>query len=151
MVAVVLVLLGGVAYGTLHLIHRQHAKAASQAAADVRRGVTLLVRAEGGEPHACRTVTPLLAGNGARQACLGILGADPGAQLEDVRLDKARLQGNAGTVRLHATLVDRHGSRTLDQVYDVVEQSSQWRLRWDGKPVDLNGRLAGDGRRAQQV
>jgi hypothetical protein len=134
-VAGLLVLLGGTAYGTVHLLRGRHGRAEAQAAADVRRGVTLLVRAESGEPGACRSVSALLAGSGRRQECLGIVGKDPGAHLEDVRLDPARLEGETGTVRLHATLVDGRSSRTLDQVYAVVDQSRQWRLQWDGKPM----------------
>jgi hypothetical protein len=131
----VVLLVAGAAYGTVHLLRGQHAQAEAQAAADVRHGVTLLVRAESGERGACRSVDALLAGSGGRHECLDIVGEDPGAHLEDVRLDPARLGDGNGTVRLHATLVDGRGSRTLDQVYDVVEQSQQWRLRWDGKPV----------------
>jgi hypothetical protein len=134
-VAGLLVLLGGAAYGTVHLVRGRHDRAEAQAADDVRRGVTLLVRAESGEPRACHAAAGVLAGSGRRQECLALVGEGPGAHLEDVRLDRARLGGETGTVRLRATLVDDHRSRTLDEVFDVVDQSRQWRLRWDGKPV----------------
>lgn len=134
-VAGLLVLLGGTAYGTVHFFRGRHAHAEAQAGADVRRAMTLLVRAEGGQPGACRSVAAVLAGSGLRQECLGIVDEDPGARLEDVRVDPARLGGQTGTVRLHATLVDDRRSRTLDVVCHVVDQSQQWRLQWDGKPV----------------
>jgi hypothetical protein len=134
-VAGLVALLGGAVYGTVHLLHGRHAHAETQAADDVRRGVTLLVRAESGQRGACRSAAAVLTGSDRRQECLAIVGQDPGAHLENVHVDPARLGSQTGTVRLRATLVDDHRSRSIDQVYDVVEQSQQWRLRWDGKPV----------------
>jgi hypothetical protein len=131
----VVALLGGAVYGTVHLIHGRKAHAEAQASADVRRAVTVLVRAESGQPYACRTAAALLARSNPRQECLAVLGEDPGARLQDVRLDPARLGSHTGSVRLHATVVDNHGSRPLDQTFDVVDVSGQWRLRWDGKPL----------------
>jgi hypothetical protein len=131
----VLVVLGGSTYGILHFFQDRHANSESQAASDARSAVTLLVRAESGQNGACRKAAAHLTGSGRRQECLGIVGEDPGAHLENVKLGAAHLGSKTGTVRLTATVVDDHGSRDLDRVLDLDLQGKLWLMRWDGKPV----------------
>jgi hypothetical protein len=131
----VLVLLGGAAYGVLHFVRGQHADTEKQAAADARSAVTLLVRAESGQPGACHKVVAYLSTGGGRHACVSIVGEDPGARLENVRLGTAHLGATTGTVRLTATIVDDRQTHALDRVFDLVQQGAHWRMLWDGKPI----------------
>lgn len=131
---VALVVLGGSTYGVVHWITGREHHAREQAASDARRAITLLVRAESGEAHACQRARPLLSGTDVRKSCTALVGHDPGVQLSNVRTSTPKLDSTAGTVRLRATVTDRHGPRTLDTVLHLTEVSSGWQLQWNGAP-----------------
>jgi len=132
-VAVVAVLAGST-YGVVHWITGREHHTEAQAASDARRAITLLVRAESGEPHACERARPLLSGTELRKSCTALVGHDRGVQLSDVRTSTPKLDSTAGTVRLRATVTDSRGSRTLDEVLHLTEVSSGWQLQWNGAP-----------------
>ncbi|HET6168513.1 MAG TPA: hypothetical protein VFE07_16905, partial [Marmoricola sp.] len=133
-IAAVVAVLGGTTYGVLHFVSGRHHNAEASAATDARDAMTLLVRAEGGDSHACGRVGAFIAGGTARHDCLAIVDHDRGATLADVRTAPAKLVGTAGTVRVTATVTDRRGTRHLDEVVDLAELGKLWRVRWDGEP-----------------
>lgn len=131
----VLVVVGGSTYGVVHLISGREHHTRALAASDARRALTLLVRAEAGEAHACTRIQPLLARTAPPQGCAALVGHDPGVRLSDVRTATPELDSGAGTVRLTATVTDSHGTRALDEVLHVARARSTWRLQWDGTPL----------------
>lgn len=133
-VLAVVALLGGATYGTVHMIKSRAAGAADQAARNARLGLTGLVRAEGGQVKECRRSAPYLAGSrrAETQACLAVVGSDPGAHLEDVHLGAPQLASQTGTVRMTATFVDDTGSHAFDRTVHLVDQGGQWLVSWDG-------------------
>ena len=139
LLVVVLVLggLGAVSYGAIHMVQSKDAASAAHAASDARRGLELLVRAEGGDARACKTTTAYVAGTrkGVRQECVATVDHDPGARLEHVTTTKAHLGNQTGSVHLTATVVDDHGSRSYDRTLQLVDQSGQWMLNWNGRPA----------------
>ena len=127
-------LIGGTTYGVMHYISTRHQHTEAHAAADARQAMTFLVRAESGDAHACRRAAPLLSGFKERQSCLAIVGRDPGAKLQDVHTDTAKVNGTAGSVRLRATVADDQGTHAIDDVLKLTEVGSDWHLVWDGTP-----------------
>jgi hypothetical protein len=130
----VLAVVGGSAYGVVHWISGREHHTQAQAASDARRAITLLVRAESGEAHACHRARPLLSGTEVQKSCTALVGHDPGVRLSDVRTTTRELDSTAGTVRLTATVTDSHGTRPLDEVLHVTEAGSSGQLQWDGSP-----------------
>lgn len=135
-IAGAVVVIGSLVWGYVAYVHHGNAQTAAQASADVRKGATLLVAAEGGQSDACRRSTALLAGpaTGVLAQCQAIVDHDPGARVTSIRVDRVNLQGSTGTVRVRATVDDRAGAHTLDRVVDVVHVARKWRMSWDGRP-----------------
>lgn len=133
-IVAVVAVLGGSTYGLLHYVSGRHHNAEAKATADARGAVTLLVRAEGGDGHACARVGAFIAGGAARHDCMGIVGHDRGATLADVHAAPAKLTGTTGTVRVTATVTDPRGTHSFDEVVQLAELGKLWRVRWDGTP-----------------
>jgi hypothetical protein len=132
-----LLLLGGAAYGTLRIYHHAHASTTDQASSEVRRGITLLVSAEGGHPDACRRLGPVVAPPAAKTLaeCRAIVGDDRGARLDAVSVGRPRLTGGSGTAHVRATVTDPSGEHTVDEDVRLVEVGRHWRMAWDGQPA----------------
>ena len=134
-VAATLLVVGGIVWGGLAFIHHERTQSRDAVIADVEHGTTLLVDAEAGRSSACRRSTGVLAGPAqdvARQ-CRAIVGADPGATVSSIRVDRLDLEGRTGTARLRATIHDDSGSHTVDRQVDLVHQGRAWRMSWDGR------------------
>jgi hypothetical protein len=135
--AVCLVVLGGIAYGGLRLYDHAHASTVDQASNDVRRGLTLLVSAEGGHTDACRELGPVVAPPASRtQAeCRAIAGDDRGARLDSITVDRTHLGKESGTSHVEATVTDGTGRHSLDEDVRLVQVGRHWRMAWDGRPA----------------
>ena len=135
--AVCLVLLGGAAYGGLRIYHKAHASTVDQATSEVRRGITLLVSAEGGQGDACRELGPVIAPPAKKTLaeCHAIVGDDRGARLDSVSVGRPRLNGDSGTAHVRATVTDTSGRHTVDEDVRLVQVGRHWRLAWDGRPA----------------
>jgi hypothetical protein len=133
-VLAVVALLGGATYGAVHMVKSRAAGAADQATRNARVGLTGLVRAEGGQVRECKMSAHYLAGSrrAETQACLAVVGSDPGAHLENVHLGTPQLTSQTGTVRVTATFVDDTGSHAFDRTVHLVDQGGQWLVSWDG-------------------
>jgi hypothetical protein len=133
--AAVVLVLAGAAYGGIAFVRHQSSHSTAVVVADVERGTTLLVAAEGGQTAACRQATGVLAGphQDIERECAAIVGADPGARITNVSVTGLDLQGLTGTAHLHATVSDAQGSHTLDRVVNLVRTHKVWRLSWDGQ------------------
>jgi hypothetical protein len=129
-------LLGGAAYGGLRIFHNAHAATADQASGEVRRGVTLLVAAEGGHSAACRELTPVVAPPASKTLaeCRAIVGDDTGARLDSVSIGRPHFDGDSGTARVHATVTDASGRHAVDEDVRLVQVGRHWRMAWDGRP-----------------
>jgi len=124
--------------GVVHWVGRHETNAVDQAAGNAGRGLALVVDAESGRGGVChRTWTAYVSGIGRdlRQECEALADRDPGARLEDVREDPARLGSTTGSVTVHATLADDHGTRAFTQKVDLVDVNGRWLMTWDGRPV----------------
>jgi hypothetical protein len=133
----VLLVVGTVGYGGYAFVHGRHAAARADALADTKRGVMILVAAEGGSARGCREADQVLSGDPGTlgRECRAIVGDDPGARLEDVTVDRPSLGSETGTVHLTATFVDHAGSRPFTHDFTVVKQLKQWRLSWTGGSI----------------
>jgi hypothetical protein len=135
-VAATVVVLGALVWGYVAFLHHGNGAAEAQARGDVRRGTTLLVSAEGGQPSACLRSAGVLAGPAADVVakCQAIVDHDPGAHVASIQVDRLRLQGTTGSVRVRASIRDRTGTHALDRVVDLVHAGRAWRMSWDGRP-----------------
>jgi hypothetical protein len=130
------VVLGALVWGFAALVHHRNGTAAAQARGDVKRGTTLLVSAEGGQPSACLHSAAVLAGPAADvlAKCEAIVDHDPGARIASIRVDRPSLQGTTGSVHVRASIHDRTGTHALDRMVDLVRAGRSWRMSWDGRP-----------------
>ena len=135
-VAATVVVLGALVWGYIAFLHHGNGTVAAQARGDVKRGTTLLVSAEGGQPSACLRSARVLAGPAADvlAKCQAIVDHDPGARVASIQVDRLRLQGTTGSVRVRASIHDNTGTHALDRVVDLVRSGRSWRMSWDGRP-----------------
>jgi hypothetical protein len=135
-VAAAVVVLGALVWGYVAFLHHGNGTVAAQARGDVKRGTTLLVSAEGGQPSACLHSTAVLAGPAADvlAKCQAIVDHDPGARVASIRVDRPTLRGTTGSVHVRASIRDRTGTHALDRVVDLVRTGRSWRMAWDGRP-----------------
>jgi hypothetical protein len=128
-------LLGGAAYGGLRIYRHAHAASATQARADVRRGLALVVSAESGQTSACHPLEAVVAppASKALAQCRAIVGDDRSARLGNLSVGQPHLGKGAGTVDVKATIDDRSGTHTVDETVPLVEVRRHWRMAWDGR------------------
>jgi hypothetical protein len=132
-----LLLLGGAAYGGFRIYHHAHTSTIDQATREVRRGVTLIVSAEGGRGAACRELEPVVAPPGKKTLaeCRAIEGDDRGAHVDAVSVGRPRFSGPTGTAQVRATVTDPRGRHQVDEQVRLVEVRRHWKLAWDGRPA----------------
>jgi hypothetical protein len=132
-----LLVVGVLAYGGIAFFHHRHAAAREQAVAEVTRGATLLIGAEGGHAGACRKAVSVLAGPTADMLrdCRALVDHDPGARADRVRVDVLRLHGTTGTARVRTSVTDGDGTRSVDRVLRLEHASRGWLWDWDGTPL----------------
>lgn len=132
--AAVVLGLAGAAYGGLAFIHHERHHSSAVVVADVKKGTSLIVAAEGGQTSACQHAIRVLAGpaKDVERECAAIVGDDPSAKVTAMTVDKLNLVGLKGTAHVHATVSDASGTHTIDRVVDLVRAHKVWRLAWDG-------------------
>ncbi len=132
-----IVAVGAVTLAIVHWVGGHEAAATNQAAGNAGRALALVVDAESGRGGVCRNWADYVAGlrRDLRQECAALAGRDPGARLEDVHEDPANLSASTGTVTVHATLVDDHGSRAFARTVKIIDIGGHWRMSWDGRPL----------------
>jgi hypothetical protein len=129
--------IGVLTVATVRWVGRHESATTSQAAGSAGHALTLLVDAESGRDGVCRSWADYVMGlrRDLLQECQALADRDPGARLEEVHEDPPALTSTAGTVTVHATLVDDHGRRALTREVRVVAVNGRWRMSWDGRPV----------------
>jgi hypothetical protein len=132
--AACLLVAGAAAWATVAFLHARHASEDAQAAADVRRAVTLLVSAESGRDGACRELAGVTSGRAATVVaeCQAIVGRDVGVRLDSIHVSRPSLTGATGHVRFSATTTDASGTHATTEVVALDRPHRDWQLVWSG-------------------